>query len=669
MNQPLSDTHIKWLLGTLALILALHTLNLPIWVVLVSAMFGVWRYLILRDFLKMPKLYVLVPITILIGVGILLTFSGQLGRDTSIAMLMAMLSLKLLEVKTKRDYFIVVILGYFATGNLFLFNQSISVFLVSIPPLILLTAALIQINFIQQQHPFGLLKLASKLLLQSVPLMLVFFVLFPRIPGPLWSLAQDAHGGLGVTGLSDSIKFNQVSQLAQDGSVAFRVQFKGNIPPKNQLYWRGPVLWITENNNWEASKVTNIPTEPLTTTGKPIDYSITLEANEQPWLLMLDMPTKTPDFASLTHDYSVIAKEPVTTRIRYDATSYVAYTLAASQLTPREHNMGLQLNEGENPRTLALGKQWQHLNPTDIMQKALNLFSQDNFFYTLNPPILGNNPIDDFLFESKRGFCEHYAVSFVTLMRAAGVPARVVTGYQGGELNPIDRYLIVRQSDAHAWAEVWLKNQGWIRIDPTAQVAPERIELGVADAIERAMQRFRPSTGQTKPEVSRLPFSARSKQFPLMHQLLLQWDSVNNGWNQWVIGYNQSKQQSFLSKLSGQKVTSQILLTWLIVTMSVFGLATLLFIYRKNQANLSPAQKLYALYLAKLRKFDLQPHLHEGAIDFAQRASLALPHLQGQLLEIAQAYNALQYSQQNILETNTLIRDLKTLIHKFKPNA
>lgn len=669
MNKQLSASAIKWLLGTLALILTLHIPNLPIWVVLVSALFGLWRYLILRNVLRLPKLYVLVPITVLIGTGILLTFGGQLGRDTSIAMLIAMLSLKLLEVKTKRDYYLMTLLGYFATGNLFLFNQSIFTFLVSIPPLILLTAALIQINLTHPISQLFLVKLSGRLLLQSVPLMLVFFVLFPRIPGPLWSLTQDAHGATGVTGLSDSIKFNQVSQLAQDGSVAFRVQFKGNIPPKNQLYWRGPVLWITANNDWEISNQESMPLEPLATAGKPIEYSITLEPNEKKWLLMLDMPSKIPADASLTHDYSVVAKEPVYTRIRYDATSFAAYTLGANRLTPRELNMSLQLNEGENPRTLALGKQWQHLSHAEIVQKALTQFKEDNFFYTLNPPLLGIHPIDDFLFKSKRGFCEHYAVSFVTLMRAAGVPARVVTGYQGGELNPNNQYLIVRQSDAHAWAEVWLKEQGWVRIDPTAQVAPERVELGVAEAIERAAERYRPAAGQTKPAISQLPFTARSKHYPLVHKALLQWDSLNNGWNQWVIGYNQSKQQNFLSQLSGQKVTSETLLTWLITAMMVLGLTTLLVIYRKNQAKLNAAQKLYAQFVAKLRKFNVQPLAHEGALDFANRAATLLPHQHKQLLAIAHAYNAAQYSSQNALEQVTLINDLKHLVQQFNPST
>ncbi len=656
----------KWLLLTLALILLLHSLNLPIWVVLMSALFGAWRYLILRKNWQLPKILVLAPITILIGLGILLTFKGQFGRDTSLAMLIAMLSLKLLEAKTKRDYILVVVLGYFLVGNLFLFNQSVFTFLVSIPPLMLLTAALIQLNLQTQAPALFVLKQSGKMLLQAVPLMLILFVLFPRIPGPLWSLPQNAHGGIGLPGLSDSIKFNQVSQNAMDDSVAFRVKFKGKTPPQKQLYWRGPVLWISANDEWNISNQTGlISQEPLAVAGAALEYSITLEPHNQKWLLMLDMPSKIPEFATFTHDYSVVAKEPIVTRIRYDATSYTQYRLGGQRLSRREKNFSLQLNDGENPRTIALGEQWRDLNAQDTVNAALTLFREKDFYYTLNPPILGKNPIDDFLFNSKRGFCEHYAISFVTLMRAAGLPARVVTGYQGGELNPNDNFLIIRQMDAHAWAEVWLKDRGWVRVDPTAAVSPARVERGLVEAARVA----RPAPGQTKPETSHLPMTTRSKDVPFIHNALLRWDSIDNGWNQWVIGYNQKKQQSFLSSIAGKKVTTETMLIWLICAMMLLGISTLLVIYQKNQAKLSRAQKLYAQFVRKCRRVDLQPQPFEGALDFAARAARTLPHQRDELIEIAQAYNQLQYSKYSEIADNTLIVALEKMIKNFKPRA
>ncbi|HOY70042.1 MAG TPA: DUF3488 and transglutaminase-like domain-containing protein [Methylotenera sp.] len=665
MNEP-SKAQYRWLLFTLAFILVLHSLNLPIWVVIISIIFGTWRYLVLRNNWAMPKILILAPITIFIGIGILLTFKGQFGRETSLAMLISMLSLKLLEAKTKRDYILVVVLGYFIVGNLFLFNQSVFTFLVSIVPLLLLTAALIQLNLQIQAPALSVLKLSGKMLLQAVPLMLILFVLFPRIPGPLWSLPQYAHGGIGLPGLSDSIKFNQVSQNAMDDSVAFRVKFKGKIPPQNQLYWRGPVLWISTNDEWNISNQNGlIAQEPLTTAGEALEYSITLEPHKQKWLLMLDMPSRIPDFATFTHDYSVVSKEPIYARIRYDATSYAQYRLGAARLSKREKNFSLQLNDGENPRTLALGQQWRDLNAQDTVNAALTLFREKDFYYTLNPPILGKNPIDDFLFNSKRGFCEHYAISFVTLMRAAGLPARVVTGYQGGELNPNDNFLIIRQMDAHAWAEVWLKDRGWVRVDPTAAVSPARVERGLVEAARAA----RPAPGQTKPETSNLPITTRSKQIPIIHQAMLRWDSIDNGWNQWVIGYNQIKQQSFLSSIAGKKVTTQTMLIWLICATMLLGISTLLVIYQKNQAKLNRAQKFYAQFVRKCRKVDLQPQPFEGALNFAQRAARALPHQRDELMAIAEAYNQLQYSKYSEIEDNTLITDLEKRIKNFNPRA
>lgn len=664
MNTLPNAQHFKFLLATLALILLLHAANLPIWVVIISALFGIWRYCILSQNWPMPKLFVLAPITIGIGLGIIFTFGGMFGRDTSLALLVSMLSLKLLETKTRRDYILVVILGYFVVGKLFLFNQSMLTFVLSIPPLTLLTAALVQINLTSAQPGTYLLKYSAKMLLQAVPLMLVLFVLFPRIPGPLWSLPQDAHSKIGLPGLSDSIKFNQVSQNAQDNSVAFRVKFKGDLPAQHHLYWRGPVLWTAYQDEWNISDQTAyINREPLAVAGEPIEYSITLEPHQQKWLLMLDMPGQVPDFADFTHDYSVVAKEPVYTRIRYEATSYSDYRLGANRLTQREKNLSLQLEEGVNPRTVALAEQWTDLNAEETVNQALKLFREKDFYYTLSPPILGKNPIDDFLFNSRRGFCEHYAISFVVLMRAAGLPARVVTGYQGGELNPHDHFLIVRQMDAHAWAEVWLKNRGWVRVDPTAAVAPTRIQSGIVEAARRA----RPAPGQTKPETSHLPVAARSKDYPWLHQMMLRWDSIDNGWNQWVIGYNQKKQQAVLSQITGQKVTMNTLLIWLICALMLLGGLTLFIIFRKNRPTLSRTQQLYGQYIRTLKPFNLAPKPHETSLDFAERVAKVLPQVKKEVFNIAESYNTLQYSRFSGLPDTTLLAVFEKAIQQFNP--
>ena len=645
----LSPVQIKWLLVSLAVLLATHALNLPIWVIAVSVLLGGWRYISISKPIFMPNRWLLVLLSLMLGLLILISFKGLFGRDASLSLLVIMTALKLLETKSLRDYMLCIMLGFFLVGNLFLFNQSMASFGLCIAPLLLLTATLVKTSLINQQetsqhHAQFLVKLAGKLLLQSVPIMLVLFVLFPRIPGPLWSVPQDAYSGM--TGLSDSLQFGNISQLTQNSSIAFRVQFEGAIPPKNQLYWRGPVLWHQDGRQWlSPSQNIGLATETLVTEGVPIHYTITLEPHNRLWLLMLDMPNAIPPDAKFSHDYSVLASAPVRTRIRYSGASFSHYKLGQT-LSERERTISLQITEDENPRTIQLAQTWLHLSPQEKINTALTMFRQQPFIYSLKPPIAGENPIDDFLFNTKRGFCEHYAASFVYLMRAAGLPARIVTGYQGGELNPNGNYLIVRQSDAHAWAEVWLESQGWVRVDPTATVSPARIEQGIGDSIL---------------ERDELPLMARHD-FSLLKKAFLNWDNINNGWNQLVLGYDDKKQLEFLSKLSGKDLSLQDLVISMVLTLLFAMAATAFFVLKKTNIKLSPVDKVYAKYLKKLKKIGLQPNVGEGVLDFSNRAATALPQQKSHIMAIATRYNALMYSPAN---QESLLKELDSLINRF----
>jgi protein-glutamine gamma-glutamyltransferase len=648
----LAPAQIKWLLVSLGLLLATHALNLPAWVIAICVLLGAWRYICITKPIFLPNRWLLVLLSIILGLLIVLSFKGLFGRDASLSLLVIMTALKLLETRSLRDYMLCIMLGFFLIGNLFLFDQSMVSFGLSIAPLLLLTAALVVTSNIKQeqnnqQNMQFIIKLAGKLLLQSLPIMLVLFVLFPRIPGPLWGIPQDAYSGM--TGLGDNLQFGSISQLTKNSSIAFRVQFQGAIPAKNQLYWRGPVLWHQEEYKWlMASDNIGLPAEQLTVTGMETRYTITLEPHNRLWLLLLDMPSTIPANTKRTHDYSAVANEPVRSRIRYDAVSYTHYQLEAKPLNERERIMALQITEGENPRTRALAQNWLNLAPTEKINNALTLFRNDNFVYTLKPPLLGKDPVDQFLFNTKKGFCEHYATSFVYLMRAAGLPARIVTGYQGGELNPNGNYLIVRQSDAHAWAEVWLENQGWVRIDPTAAVSPERIEQGIGDALR---------------ETDELPMMARHE-FPLLKKAFLNWDNINNGWNQWVLGYDDKKQLEFLSKLSGKDLSLYDLVVGMILTLLATMAATAFFVLKKAKIKLNPAEKVYAKYLKQIKSIGLQPNVGEGVLDFGARAALAVPQQKTLILDIASRYNALQYGH---AENAYLLTELELLIEQFNP--
>lgn len=644
-QKPLTTRHLKWLLLSLGAVLALHVINLPAWVIIISATFGIWRYVLDKKHWALPKMRVLIPITSVICLAVVFNFSDSFGRDASISLLVLMCAMKLLETKTLRDYMLVIAIAYFLIGSTFIFNQGVSNFLISIIPLALLTATLIQTSLPHTARSGFVLKFAGSMLLQAIPLMLVLFALFPRIPGPIWGMSKDAYSGM--TGLDDQLELGDVGKLTRNSSVAFRVQFEGNIPPSYQLYWRGPVLWHHSKNKWFTDDITSFKQESLVIEGKAINYTITLEPHNRLWLLMLDMPTMLPSIATLKHDYTAVARNPIRSRIRYQATSHSRYTLS-KELDARERKIALSINQKENPQTIQLVHKWSQLRPEEAVKQALQLFNQQPFIYTLRPPPLYQHAVDDFLFKTKKGFCEHYASSFVYMMRAAGIPARIVTGYQGGELNPNGNYLIVRQSDAHAWAEVWLQDKGWVRVDPTAAVSPDRIEKGIEDAIT---------------EIDELPMTVRGNH-AWIKKAYLNWDNINNNWNQWVLGYDNQTQLAFLKKLSGKDVTLNDVATAMITAILLAILITAALVLRKQPQKLNQVERLYNQYLKELKAEGLQPSIGEGALSFAHRVAFVLPEKANHVLEIGTLYNKLTFSLQENAEPT--IQLLEKHIQAFK---
>lgn len=645
MNKP-GIHDLRWLLFAMALVMAMHVPHLALWITALIGLAGLWRYLIEIRGWQLPRLALLLPITVLAAVGILVTYRGLFGRDASVALLAVMLALKLMETQSRRDFILLIFAGFFLTITAFLFNQSMLVGAFMLLPLACLTATLVGVSHPQGSLPWRFQgKLAVSLLAQAAPVMLVLFLLFPRVPGPLWGVPQDAYKGM--SGLSDSMEPGAISNLSLSGAVAFRVEFKGSIPPNDRLYWRGPVFWNFDGRSWRMS---NIPhsRESLRVQGEPALYTVTLEPHNRNWLFLLDMPTVLPPDAIRNHDMQVMTRRPVRLRMRYDGGSNFNYVLAEN-LGERERGLALGVPDFGNPRSKSLARQWQDegLSPQQIIQAALTMFRQEQFVYTLTPPLLGQNPVDDFLFNTRRGFCEHYAGSFVYLMRAAGVPARVVTGYQGGEVNPVGNYLIVRQSDAHAWAEVWLQGRGWVRVDPTAAVSPQRIESGMASL----------------PEAEALPITAR-RDFSLLRKLYLNWDAINNGWNQWVLGYNRERQMELLSRLTGSRLSWQDLAVALISAVSVVVLVIAFFLLRARHTKVDPLQKLYAEFLRKLETVGLKRYSHEGPQHFGERAARRLPAKAADIDGITSAYVNLRYRsnmQPQALESfRQLVKGFKT---------
>lgn len=636
-TRRIEPAHLYWLLGGLGLAVAPHVEHLPLWIPLSLAALAAWRILgALRAWpLPGPGHRPLVLLKQLLALAafaaIYLSYGRHLGRNAGIALLVALLGLKLLELRSMRDYYVACFLGYFLVITNFFYTQSIPTAGLMLLVVCVITLCLIRLNDENCAMPLVTRgRLALVLLLQSLPIMLAAFLLFPRIPGPLWGLPSDAYGGL--TGLSDHMSPGSVSQLSQSDAVAFRVKFDGAKPPPAELYWRGPVLWHTDGRTWSGDDV-QPGGAPAQTSGRPVDYTVTLEPTNKKWLFALDMPAYAPPRAHLTRDMELLAHRPVRQRIRYRERSYLRYRLA--EATPAELHRALQLPAGVHPKAVALARRWRNeaRNAQGVIRRAMAYFHDQPFYYTLNPPVLSGDTVDQFLFDSRRGFCEHYAVAFAVLMRAAGIPARIVTGYQGGEYNPVGGYLIVRQRDAHAWVEVWLGDRGWVREDPTAAVSPARVEQGVDTALP--------------PPLAAIPLGLEDNQTvqALWREIRDSWDAIDNGWNQWVLGYGPNRQIQLLSSLGMQQPDWALMALWLGICVALLlGVVAARMLIRRPRLH-DPVRAAYDRFCARLARAGVVRAPSEGPIDFAQRAAAARADLAERITHITQIYVAERYGR------------------------
>lgn len=645
-----------WLLAALFMVLLPHLLRMPVILSLgCVAVFG-WRLAHEVKGWSLPRRPLRWVITLIAFGAVVLLFKTIVGRDAGVALLSVMLCLKLLELRTLRDAMVTLYIGYFLVIGAFLFSQSIYTGGYLLLVVLLLTAALVALNHPQSSslNTRYYLRYSGQLLLQAFPLMVVMFLLFPRLSGPLWSMPQETTG---KTGLSDEIRMGTVSSLVESEEVAFRVDFTGAIPAADQLYWRGPVLWKTDGRLWQRIRQPVMRSIPnYTAQSAPVSYTVTLESSGYNWLFSLDLPQTMPQGLEsppfIRADFQMFAEKAATTTQRYSISSTLNYR--TTEIEESQIQAALQLPEDVNGKTVAMAQGWtkKGLNQQQLVARALSYYRDNDFYYTRQPPLLDNNPVDDFLFNSRRGFCEHYATSFVTLMRAAGVPARVVTGYQGGESNQLGNYLIVRQSHAHAWAEVWLSQTGWMRIDPTTNIPEERIE----ETIDT--QRFATTDLLTSVAQSR-QFSLFIKSFYQARQL---WDAVNHGWNQWVLGFDKEQQEKLLKQLGFKDSDWKNLITLLIVSLILLVTVISAFVLLKRPRQTDPVQRQYQRFCDKLEKQGTVRAMNEGPQDFAQRACSELPHRCEQITEITRRYVELRYQQQ---KEATNLRGLQQAVQQF----
>ncbi len=525
------------LLGIL-MVVAPHADHLPLWVSGLCAALLLWRTWLVHSGRKLPKRWLLMLITFASTVGIIFNFHTLFGREAGVTLLVMLATLKLMELRDARDAMVLIYLACFIIITNFFYSQSIPTALYLLATLMVIVTTWVHL----QAQSIALkprLRIAAVLLLQALPLTLILFILFPRVQGPLWGLPQDAYAS---TGLDDRMSPGSLSHLSLSEAVAFRVTYNDKPPRRDQMYWRGPVLWYFDGRTWTPGVSTLTITPNFTELGQPIDYVVTLEPHNKHWLFALDVPDKLSVPATISNDFEVLNKDNVHARLRYAARSNLVYR-ANLQETERQLKRALQLPKQFDPRARQLAAEWRanSKDDADIVRTALTYFNKQGFVYTLEPPPIGPDGIDDFLFTTKQGFCEHYASAFVFLMRAANVPARVVTGYLGGEYNDVGNYYIVRQSDSHAWAEVWLAGQGWVRVDPTGVIAPDRVQRGLSAALS---------------DNAILPFMERNPP-QWMRNLRFNLDSLANQWNQWVLGYDTERQFAFLTRLGMESITWQ----------------------------------------------------------------------------------------------------------------
>lgn len=647
-------------------VLALHIGHVSNWVMVSAYIVMFCRAALIFTGKPLPPRWVLLSISVALMAAIFSQYRSFFGRETGVAMLTLLLACKTLEMHARRDIFVVLFLNIFLISTSFFHSQSLVNALTAISTLAILLLALLSSQFSSRSPSlWKRLRMILNMLAISIPLTILGFYLFPRIQGPLWGLPKDSNTGR--SGLSASMAPGSISKLALSDDLAFRVKFLGKIPEREQQYWRALVMSNFDGRTWTSDlDNTNLPrlTPPLQleTNGPAIKQEITLEPANNHYLFGLDnvaIPPSLPTgVAQIQVNGNLHSSAPISQRLRYQVDSFLTYRLEP-QLSMARLLQNLDLPQAFNPRTQQLASEWSKLHPTAAgkIQAAISLFRNENFFYTLEPPLLGEHSVDDFLFLTRAGFCEHYASSFVVLMRAMRIPARVVSGYQGGTRNTQDGYYEIKQSDAHAWAEVWLADQGWVRIDPTAAVAPNRILKNLA---------------ATQTPTSLAGFVGHYLgESTWLQGLAMQWSALNNRWNQWVLSYNQEKQTSLFQRLGLDR------LNWEKSLLSLFGIGLIIVIslslpLMRNKARLPLHDQLYSRLCNKMARHGYIKQTSEGPLSYLQRIEKnpdvkLTPSVRAFIsLYIKVKYGRIERSDTQPENLKAMYRELKSLLKKIK---
>lgn len=624
-------------MATFTLAMLPQLLRMPLPIVTMTLAPLLWRIAAeLRNWKPLPAL-LRHAVTGLALVVLFASYGNLSGRRSAVSLLTVMLALKLIEGYRIRDARLVVSFSLFLCATQFLFGQGIVMPLYGGATVVL---ALVALTRLQRNEAwshtagraptvkaslFSELGFGFRLLAVAVPVGLVFFLLFPRLSSPLWGVPETTLDS--KSGLSDSMSPGSIQQLFMDDSPAFRAAFEGAAPAAEDLYWRGPVFWRFDGKTWKGGFYgTNVEAvDRPGLSGAPWSYTVQLEPNERNWLFALDYPVTTPPDVRLTLDYQLIRRDPVIQLTRYAMVSNPDFT-DTPQLGNTLRQQALELPQESNPRTRNLVERWRLETPDDaaFAQRALNHFNREDFHYSLDAPLLGRHPVDEFLFDTRMGFCEHYASSFAVMMRMAGIPTRVVTGYMGGWYNPLGDYYLVRQSDAHAWTEIWLPGSGWSRVDPTAAVSPLRIQQGSLGALSDPRHLF---------------------DYSWLRGMRNSIDIVQQRWNDWVIEYGARQQARLFTPFGLGHATPARLVGLLFVALAVFGAILFPLVLRiRGPARRDPVQKAWHVFLRRLDRAGVASRPSSGPLELAEAAAGKLPGQASSIRRIAGLYTRCRYA-------------------------
>jgi protein-glutamine gamma-glutamyltransferase len=622
-------TQLRWACLCLALALAVHAASLPLWLLAtIAAAAAIRLALSARGYAApaRPIRTVIALVSIVILFLQLRTFNGVVAGS---ALLSLVAGLKLLETQSRRDLYVIALIIYFLCLAALLRSESFWLLAYLLAVSGLTTAMLLRLNDSAQPSDWRRsARYMGRISAQALPLALVLWLFFPRFDAPLWHTPSDGRSA--ETGLSDSMSPGDITDLALSDDVAFRVHFDGPPPPAAERYWRGPVLHDFDGRTWRRTFGPRLTSSGLLPMGPAYHYVLSLEPHAHNWIFALDWPDGwNLSDAYLTNDYMLVRPALLSRPLDVNVTSHT-HVQPAELLSDAMRRRDTRLPPERNPRTSQLALELRRAHPKDLdyVNAVLDLFRRQPFFYTLEPPPLGLNSVDEFLFDTRSGFCGHYASAFAALMRAAGIPARVVTGYHGGTYNRFADYWIVSQSDAHAWDEVWIEGQGWMRFDPTSAVAPGRVEPGLEGALAAS---------------SRLAGAWR-RPLSWLSDARLQLDALRQLWRERILRFDQRSQNQLLASIGipepdGQKVA---------MVMGV-GLA-LVFVWltwqiRREQRPdpKDPVVRAYHKLCRKLAAAGVPRRPYEGAESFAARVAIERPDLGSRVGALCRRYSRLRY--------------------------